>query len=87
MFGSALPNQQNNPLEIPPTPTPHLGDQVRGYGFLHDGAVPTIFDFFRFPAVFFDLGFFVIAARFFFVSASITSKARSTISAGSPFGI
>ena len=49
MFGSALPNQKNNPLEVPDTPTPHLGDQVRGFGFLHDGAVPTIFDFFRFP--------------------------------------
>jgi hypothetical protein len=26
-------------------PTPHLGDQVRGFGFLHDGAIPTLFDF------------------------------------------
>ena len=28
------------------TPTPHLGDQVRGFGYLHDGAVPTLNDFF-----------------------------------------
>ena len=26
-------------------PTGHLGDQVRGFGFLHDGAIPTVFDF------------------------------------------
>ncbi|MDP6581742.1 MAG: hypothetical protein QF681_13895, partial [Vicinamibacterales bacterium] len=32
--------------EIQATPTPHLGDQVRGFGFLHDGAVPTLNDFF-----------------------------------------
>jgi len=26
-------------------PTGHLGDQVRGYGFLHDGGIPTLFNF------------------------------------------
>jgi DNA-binding beta-propeller fold protein YncE len=26
-------------------PDPFLGDQVRGFGFTHDGAVPTLFDF------------------------------------------
>lgn len=49
MFGSPVPLQTNNFLELPKTPTEHVGDQVRGFGFLHDGAVPTLFDFFRFP--------------------------------------
>lgn len=26
-------------------PTGFLGDQVRGFGFLHDGGIPTVFDF------------------------------------------
>jgi hypothetical protein len=28
-----------------PTPDPFLGDQVRGFGFSHDGTVPTLFRF------------------------------------------
>lgn len=27
------------------TPTGHLGDQVTGFGYVHDGSVPTLFDF------------------------------------------
>ncbi|HVR75574.1 MAG TPA: hypothetical protein VMT52_14660 [Planctomycetota bacterium] len=50
MFGYALPSIMNDaPFRLETTPTPHTGDQVRGYGFLHDGSVPTLFNFFRFP--------------------------------------
>jgi hypothetical protein len=28
-----------------PTDDAFLGDQIRGFGFTHDGAVPTIFNF------------------------------------------
>jgi len=38
MFGSA------GTLFVP-TPDPFLGDQVRGFGFSHDGAIPTLFRF------------------------------------------
>lgn len=37
------------PYKLDPRPTPHMGDQVRGFGFSHDGAIPTMFDFFRRP--------------------------------------
>ncbi len=55
MFGYALPNTARTAPGVPlpilePTPTPFLGDQVRGFGFLHDGSVPTLFNFFRSPA-------------------------------------
>ncbi|HLU48012.1 MAG TPA: hypothetical protein VK116_08000, partial [Planctomycetota bacterium] len=46
-FGYALPNVTREPMVPEPTPTPHLGDQVRGFGFLHDGSIPTLFNFFR----------------------------------------
>jgi hypothetical protein len=47
MFGYALPDITREPAIPGPTPTPHQGDQVRGFGFLHDGSVPTLFNFFR----------------------------------------
>ncbi len=50
MFGYAVPGiEAIVPLALEATPTPHLGEQVRGFGFSHDGAVPTLFDFFRQP--------------------------------------
>jgi YVTN family beta-propeller protein len=49
MFGYALPNIVREPAITGPTPTPHLGDQVRGFGFLHDGSVPSLLNFFRIP--------------------------------------
>ncbi len=54
MFGFAVPNTArtipNFPLPIlEQTPTPFMGDQVRGFGFLHDGSAPTLFAFFRAP--------------------------------------
>ena len=54
MFGFAVPltarTIPNFPLPIlEETPTPFMGDQVRGFGFLHDGSVPTRFAFFRAP--------------------------------------
>ena len=38
MFGAATTNGA-----VPPDP--FLGDQIRGYGFSHDGAIPTLFRF------------------------------------------
>jgi hypothetical protein len=50
MFGTAVPHiQSDSPFALEPAPTSHLGDQVRGFGFLHDGSVPSLFSFFRFP--------------------------------------
>ena len=49
MFGSPVPDLVVFPSTVAPTPTPHLGDQVRGFGFLHDGAIPTMANFFRVP--------------------------------------
>jgi YVTN family beta-propeller protein len=50
MFGYAPPSiASDSPFRFESTPTPHTGDQVRGFGFLHDGSVPTLFNFFRFP--------------------------------------
>jgi DNA-binding beta-propeller fold protein YncE len=52
MFGYAVPGVRSIlPLAFDPGPTPHLGDQVRGFGFTHDGSVPTLFDFFRRPGL------------------------------------
>jgi YVTN family beta-propeller protein len=48
MFGYALPNVTASST-VGPRPTPNLGEQVRGFGFLHDGSVPTLFNFFRVP--------------------------------------
>ena len=52
MFGFALPNTARTIPSLPlpileETPTPFLEDQVRGFGFLHDGSIPTLFNFFR----------------------------------------
>ena len=47
MFGTARPRVIKSPLELESVPTAHLGDQVRGFGFRHDGAIPSIFDFLR----------------------------------------
>ncbi len=48
MFGFSMPDVvSEEPLLFTPVPTPHLGDQVRGFGFLNDGAMPTIYNFFR----------------------------------------
>jgi len=41
MFG--MPDQQF--IDVPLASRVHQGDQVRGFGFLHDGSVDTIFDF------------------------------------------
>ncbi len=52
MFGYAIPSITTDQLVIPtiePTPTPEMGDQVRGFGFLHDGSIPTLLNFFRLP--------------------------------------
>jgi YVTN family beta-propeller protein len=51
MFGYALPSiaSDSPSRRFETTPTPHRGDQVRGFGFLHDGSVPTLHNFFRFP--------------------------------------
>jgi YVTN family beta-propeller protein len=50
MFGYALPSiASDSPFRLESAPTPHRGDQVRGFGFLHDGSVPTLANFFRFP--------------------------------------
>ena len=47
MFGTPRPRIVQSPLVTESVPTPHLGDQVRGFGFRHDGVLPTIFDFLR----------------------------------------
>ncbi|HSP97965.1 MAG TPA: hypothetical protein VL049_12055 [Candidatus Dormibacteraeota bacterium] len=41
MFG--MPNVPF--VNLPPANTQHQGEQVRGFGFLHDGSIATIFDF------------------------------------------
>ncbi|MFI5366477.1 MAG: hypothetical protein ACHQ4J_12730 [Candidatus Binatia bacterium] len=43
MFGT--PNTQF--ADIPPAAAQYQGDQIRGFGFLHDGSMATIFDFLR----------------------------------------
>ncbi len=51
MFGTAVPRVERNTGLLPifqATPTPHQGNQIRGFGFLHDGSIPSLFDFFRF---------------------------------------
>jgi DNA-binding beta-propeller fold protein YncE len=48
MFGFALPDiERETPFVLARAPAPHLGDQVRGFGFLHAGATPALFNFFR----------------------------------------
>ena len=42
MFGMAAP-----PFSILPGDNDHQGDQVRGFGFLHDGSFDTVFRFMR----------------------------------------
>ncbi len=50
MFGYAVPNIASvTPARLGPVPTPFLGDQVRGFGFTHDGSVPAIFDLLLHP--------------------------------------
>ncbi len=53
MFGYALPSilegQGTVGIVFEERPTAHLGDQVRGFGYLHDGSIPNLFNFFRFP--------------------------------------
>jgi hypothetical protein len=50
MFGT--PNTTFS--DILPKDAQHQGDQIRGFGFLHDGSMATVFDFLR--ARFFTLG-------------------------------
>ena len=50
MFGT--PNTEFS--DILPDDAQHQGDQIRGFGFLHDGSMATVFDFLR--ARFFTLG-------------------------------
>ncbi len=48
MFGYAVPSViSDSPLTFESTPVPHFGDQVRGTGYLHDGSIPTLLNFFR----------------------------------------
>ena len=43
MFGTSLPAIETlEPFRFAQVPTAHLGDQVRGFGFRHDGSVPTL---------------------------------------------
>ena len=50
MFGT--PNTDSP--DVLPGDAQYQGDQVRGFGFLHDGSMATVFDFLR--ARFFTLG-------------------------------
>ena len=43
MFGA--PNTKF--ADVLPAAAQHQGDQIRGFGFLHDGSMPTVFDFLR----------------------------------------
>jgi len=50
MFGYASPGIVSySPVTLEPVPTPHLGEQVRGFGFRHDGTMPLISDHLREP--------------------------------------
>ncbi len=51
MFGYAVPSvATDTPVQmLEPTPTPHMGDQVRGFGYEHDASTPTLLNFLRFP--------------------------------------
>ncbi|MEM7231874.1 MAG: hypothetical protein AAF517_06860, partial [Planctomycetota bacterium] len=50
-FGTAVPRIASPaPLRVEETPTPHLGEQVRGFGFTHDASVPTLIDFLLDPS-------------------------------------
>lgn len=51
MFGSPLPRTRGAAQSHPfSAPTEFLGDQVRGFGFSHDGSVPTIVNFLLQPS-------------------------------------
>jgi sugar lactone lactonase YvrE len=48
MFGTAVPKfVSDDTLEA--APTAHLGEQVRGFGYTHDGGIPSLIDFLRQP--------------------------------------
>lgn len=51
MFGYAVPSvESDTPVQtLEATPTPHMGDQVRGFGYEHDASTPTLFNFLRVP--------------------------------------
>ncbi|ETX06507.1 MAG: hypothetical protein ETSY2_16690 [Candidatus Entotheonella gemina] len=51
MFGYAVPSViTDTPVQtLEPTPTPHMGDQVRGFGYEHDASTPTLLNFLRVP--------------------------------------
>ena len=50
MFGSPVPRiARVGPLELEPVPTPFLGDQTSGFGFSHDGSIPSIAEFLLHP--------------------------------------
>jgi hypothetical protein len=50
MFGYALPGIVSIfPYRLETRPTPHMGDQVRGFGYTNDGSVPRLYDFFVRP--------------------------------------
>ena len=48
MFGSPLPKLVGDD-EVEDAPTPLLGEQIRGFGFTHNGSIPTLIDFLRQP--------------------------------------
>jgi len=55
LFGSPLPRKtRGGSGELEPVPTAFLGDQTGGFGFSHDGSVPTIADFLLHPLEFFS---------------------------------
>lgn len=51
MFGYAVPSvETDTPAKrLEPTPTSHMGDQVRGFGYKHDASTPTLINFLRVP--------------------------------------
>ena len=80
MFGFPIPNIVKEPGILSVGPTAHLGDQIRGTGFLHDGSMPTLFNFFR---VAFDFDRRGTAAPFTFPDApgrSGDQKVRELVS-------
>jgi YVTN family beta-propeller protein len=44
MFGFAIPGFSQSTTRDP-APTPHMGDQIRGFGYLHDGSIPSFSSF------------------------------------------
>lgn len=51
MFGYAVPSVETDTpaRRLEPTPTPQMGDQIRGFGYEHDASTPTILEFLRVP--------------------------------------